>query len=183
VRRNGEESLKEKGGSGWSTGKITQLALLFALAIVLMLLEGMIPPIPTLPPGVKLGLSNIVVMYCLFFLGKGPAFTVLLLKSGFVFLTRGGTAFLMSFGGGIFSIFAMILLLSLKKKKVSYIIVSVCAAVMHNVGQLLIASLMLYSTAVFYYAPVLILSGIGMGVVTGILLRVMMPAMQRIKFK
>ena len=39
--------------------KMTQLALMFALTVVLMFLEGLIPPIPTLPPGIKLGLSNV----------------------------------------------------------------------------------------------------------------------------
>ena len=100
--------------------------MLFALAVVMMFIEGMIPPIPSLPPGVKLGLSNIVVMYCLFYFGKKPAFLLLLLKSFFAFLTRGALAFLMSFCGGFFSIFVMILLLAFTKERVSYIIISIC---------------------------------------------------------
>ena len=68
--------------------RLTGLALLFALSVVLMLLENMIPPLPALPPGVKLGLSNIAVMYCLFYMGKENAFILLVLKSLFVFLTR-----------------------------------------------------------------------------------------------
>ena len=162
---------------------MTYIALLFALAIVLMMVEGIIPPIPTLPPGVKLGLSNIVVMYSLFYLGKGPAFLVFFLKSFFVFLTRGPVAFFMSFSGGLLSIFVMILLLSLKKRKLSYIIISVCAAVAHNIGQLAAASIYMQSPAVYYYSPVLVISGVFMGIVTGILLKVMMPAMERLQRK
>ena len=60
------------------------LGLMFALAMALSLLESMIPALPMLPPGVKLGLSNIVTMYCLFFLGARSAFTVAALKSCFV---------------------------------------------------------------------------------------------------
>lgn len=159
---------------------ITQMALLFALSIVLMFLENMIPPIPTLPPGVKLGLSNIVVMYCLFFLGKRAAFVVLLLKSVFVFLTRGVIAFFLSFSGGIFSILIMILLLGLKREKVSYIIISMCSAIAHNMAQLCVSSLLLKNRIVFYYMPVLIISGIIMGLITGIILGVMIPAMKRL---
>lgn len=163
--------------------RLTQTALLFAMAVVLMILEGMIPPITALPAGVKLGLSNIIVMYVLFFIGKKDAFTILLLKSGFVFLTRGATAFLMSLSGGILSILVMILLLSLKKVKISYIIISVCASISHNVAQLIVSSILLKSTTTFYYAPVLVISGIVMGVVTGVILKIMLPVMKKLDLK
>lgn len=160
--------------------RLTQPALLFAVAVVLMALESAMPPIPTLPPGVKLGLSNIVVMYCLLSLDKKQAFIILLLKSGFVLITRGFIAFLLSFSGGIFSIIIMILLFQLKKIELSYIIISVCASCAHNLAQLLISSLLLESTAVFYYSPILLISGVVMGIVTGIILRVTIPAIKRL---
>lgn len=163
--------------------RLTQLGLIFALAVVLMFVETLIPPIPTMVPGVKLGLSNIVVMYCLFFLGSKSAFTILFLKSGFVFLTRGAIAFLMSFLGGLMSILIIIILLSLKKYQFSYIIISVCAAIAHNIGQLIVSSFLLSSLISFYCTPVLIISGIVMGVVTGTILNVMLPAMKRISLK
>lgn len=160
--------------------KLTQPALLFAVAVVLMAVESAIPPIPTLPPGVKLGLSNIVVMYCLFYLGKKQAFLILLLKSMFALLTRGVIAFILSFCGGIFSIIIMILLFQLKKSEISYIIVSVCASCSHNIAQLVVSSILLNSSAVFYYSPILIISGVIMGVVTGIILKVTIPAIKRL---
>ena len=163
--------------------KMTELALMFALTVVLMFLEGLIPPIPTLPPGVKLGLSNVAVMYTLFYLGKGSAVTLLTLKSIFVFLTRGVTAFCMSFAGGILSVGVMILLMLLKKRNISFIMISVWAAVAHNMAQLCVSALLLSSTAAFGYAPILAVSGILMGIVTGTLLKVMMPVMQRLSFK
>lgn len=175
--------LFDKGGIFIQSKRIhrmTELALLFALTVVLMVVEGMIPPIPTLPPGVKLGLSNIAVMYTLFYLGKGSAVTLLTLKSLFVFLTRGVTAFLMSFAGGIVSICVMILLILLKKQNISFIMLSVWAAVAHNMAQLVVSAFLLSSTATFGYAPVLAVSGIVMGIVTGTILKVMMPVMQRL---
>lgn len=163
-----------------SVRTITTTALLFALSVVLMILENLIPPIPTLPPGVKLGLSNVVIMYSLFYFGKPRTFLLLALKIGFVFITRGVTACFLSAAGGIFSVLIMAVLLALQKIRISYIIISVCAAVAHNTAQLAAASFLLSSTAVFYYAPLLVLSGVFMGILTGTLLRVMMPAMKRL---
>lgn len=159
---------------------ITHIALLFAISVILTVLESMIPPIPTLPPGVKLGLSNIIIMYSVFFLGKKSAFTILILKVSFVFITRGVMAFLLSFSGGLMSILIMILICSFKRYRASYAMISICAAVTHNTAQLLVSCVLLKSLAALYYLPILILSGIGMGVVTGILLRILLPAMKRI---
>lgn len=161
--------------------RLAQTAMLFAVCVVLMFVEGMIPPIPTLPPGVKLGLANIVVMYTLFFLGTRQAFAVLLLKSGFVLLTRGIVAFGMSFCGGLLSVFVLILLFRLKKINISYIIASVLSAIAHNMGQLIISSLILKTATVFYYSPVLLISGVVMGAVTGMTLRVLLPAVNRLR--
>lgn len=159
---------------------LTTTALLFALSVVLMILENLIPPIPTLPPGVKLGLSNVVIMYSLFYFGKPRTFLLFGLKVGFVLITHGVTACFLSAAGGFFSILVMSLLLALQKVKLSYIMISVCAAVTHNAAQLTAASLLLSSTAVFYYTPLLVISGVFMGILTGTLLRVMMPAMKRL---
>lgn len=63
------------------TRRVALMGLLFALSVVLSFLEGTLTPLLGLPPGVKLGLANVVVMYALFFLGRGSAFTLVLLKS------------------------------------------------------------------------------------------------------
>ena len=59
------------------------------------LLESMVT-IPGMLPGIRLGLSNLVTMYCLFFLGKGAGYTMAVMKSLFVLLTRGFVAGLLS---------------------------------------------------------------------------------------
>ena len=86
------------------------MGLLFALSVVLSFLEGTLTPLLGLPPGVKLGLANVVVMYALFFLGRGSAFTLVLLKSFFVLLTRGAMAGALSLGGGLLSLGVMAVL-------------------------------------------------------------------------
>ena len=72
--------------------RLAAMGLLTALAAALNFAENLIPALPMAPPGVKLGLSNIVVAYCLFYLGGREALCIALLKSGFVLLTRGMTA-------------------------------------------------------------------------------------------
>lgn len=166
----------------FDTLALTRMAMLYAVALLLAVLEGMIPPLPSMPPGVKLGLSNVVVMYCLVYLGWREGLLIVALKALFAFLVQGGfTAGLMSLFGGLCSAFVIILLLALKKLKISFILVSVCAAVTHNLAQLAVACFYLQSSTVFYYTPVLFLSGIVMGCVTGVVLRVMLPAMRRLR--
>ena len=152
--------------------------MLFALAILLSFVEGMVAPALGLPPGVKPGLANIVVMYALFFLGRGQALTLVLLKSFFAMLTRGPSAGALSLAGGLLSLCALLLLL-LPREKPSYFVLSVAGAVSHNLGQLLMASLWLKTAFSLAYAPVLIVSGVGMGAVTAVSLRLLLPALGR----
>lgn len=157
------------------TKRIALTGLMLALAIALSYLESLVPSVGI--PGVKLGLSNTVTMYCLFFLGPVPAFTVALLKSGFVLLTRGAVAGLLSMAGGLCSVAVMLLVTSLRG---SYGIASVFGAVAHNLTQLGIARIMLGSFYIWYYLPVLILSGVVMGVITAIVLKLVLPVLAKI---
>lgn len=74
--------------------------MLFALAIALSWLESMVSPLLGLMPAIKLGLSNIVVMYALLFLRTRTAVLLVVLKALFAFLTRGVTAGFLSLCGG-----------------------------------------------------------------------------------
>ncbi|HMM33085.1 MAG TPA: Gx transporter family protein, partial [Clostridia bacterium] len=90
--------------------RIALLGMLFALAIVLSIIEGFIPvPVPV--PGVRLGLANIVIMFALFQLSKRDALGLVVLKAGFVAATRGAVAGALSLTGGLFAFFAMVLVL------------------------------------------------------------------------
>ncbi len=155
---------------------VAYMGLMFALSLTLTFVEYSIPPLPMMPPGVKLGLSNIVTMYCLFFLGPKPAFTIVFLKSGFVLFIRGFTAFLMSLSGGLLSAFVMLLLIMLSSLNLSYLIISIAGAITHNIGQIIIASFILGTGIFFAYLPLLLISGVIMGNITGMLLKVVMPA-------
>ncbi len=162
------------------TKNIALSGLMLSLIIVLSIIESLFPALPFLPIGVKLGLSNIVIMYSIFFINKKNSFFLAFFKSFFVFLTRGLIASLLSFGGGILSILIIILFLSIFKNKISYLTLSILGAVFHNIGQISVLGIITNNVYIFYYLPVLIVSGIFMGIITGVLLQAIMPAFKKI---
>jgi heptaprenyl diphosphate synthase len=161
------------------TTTLTLTAMMFALIMVFSVLESTFTPLLSLPPGVRIGLTNIVVMCSLFYINKPTACTLVLLKSVFVFITRGTIAGLLSFSGGIAALIVMILLIFFFKERISILILSIVGAITHNVGQLLVASLLLNTNLVLVYLPILLVSGIIVGSITGSLLRVTLPLISR----
>ncbi len=153
------------------------MGLLFALAIAFSYLESLIPSVGI--PGIKLGLSNTVTMYTLFFLGPVPALTLAVLKAGFAFL-RGATAGLLSLAGGLCSVLVMMLG---TKLKASVVLTSILGAVFHNIGQLAMAAFIIGSSLTFYYVPVLLVAGVVMGILTALVLRLMLPALDKLQLR
>lgn len=164
------------------THKLVLTSLFFAIAIILSIIENSLPPLPIAVPGVKFGLSNIAVMYVLFFIGKESAYTVAVLKAIFVFATRGWIASVLSLTGGILSLTIMILLMALFREKISYLILSIAGAVFHNIGQLIAVSIVYTNLYLMYFMPVLLVTGVLAGIVTSVLLNVIKPAFKRVGF-
>jgi len=146
-------------------------AIMLSLSVTLTALEHSLPPIPFMPPGLRLGLSNIVTMYCVFFVGFKRAAALNVFKSLFVFITRGSVAFALSLCGGLLSVCVIIALAHIFKKKISYAAVSVAGAITHNIGQYAAVSAITAPFYFVYYLPVLIVSGIFMGLATGAVLK------------
>lgn len=165
------------------TKKVVLTAILFAVALVLSIVESLIPSIPIPVPGIKFGLANIVVMYSLFFLGKSTAFTIVILKALFAVITRGAVAGFLSFTGGMFSILIMIILLFIFKDKISYLILSIFGAVFHNIGQFTAISVIYIGMNLWFYLPALLIFGIVAGLVTSILLKFILPALKELGYK
>ena len=154
---------------------------MLAVIMALSWFEHTLPPLPLLPPGVKLGLSNIVTMYCVFFVGWREALALAFLKSCFIFIIRGLTAGALSLCGGIVSVLVIIILSAIFKDKISYLVISIFGAIAHNLGQLSVVPLFLGQTfSVVYYTPILIVSGIIMGSLTGALLKAVMPLFKNV---
>ena len=163
------------------TRRIALSGLLFALAMALSFIEGTLT-IPGLLPGMKLGLANIVVMYALFFMGPRQALVLDVLKALFVFLVSGFTAGLLSLCGGLLSLLVMWVLYYLLPVRPTWLILSVCGALAHNIGQRLGAGVSISSSRSFYYAPVMLVLGLVMGALTSITLKALLPALGKMGF-
>lgn len=149
--------------------KLTLNAILAALAVAISVVEGLLPTIAFMPPGAKLGLSNIVTMYTSKRLSVYNALAIVIVKALFVFATRGVTAFFMSLAGGFVSTIITAILLNKKNSKIGYIGIGVLGAAAHNVSQLGIAAL-ITNNGVLYYLPFLIAASVVTGIVTGTIL-------------
>lgn len=173
--------MKEKRQAPELSARTRSIALngtLAALAIALSALESSLPPIPMLPPGAKLGLSNLVTMYAAGACGLLPALCIAVVKGLFAGVTGGVTAMLMSLCGGAASTFVMWLLLRAKKPFGSAGL-GVAGALTHNAAQLAVAAV-LTTPAVVYYIPWLILFGVLSGILTGTVLHLILPLLDRI---
>ena len=146
---------------------VAYLGMYLALALICSYVESLIPFYFGVP-GVKLGLTNIVVVLLLYTIGAKEAFGISVMRillAGFLF----GNPFsiLYSLSGGILSFLVMYLLKKTEKLKV--ITVSVAGGLMHNMGQLLVAALVVENYHVLYYLPVLLIAGFVTGFLIGIL--------------
>lgn len=165
---------------GEKTKMVTLTGVMLAVVITLSYLEHMLPQLPFLPPNFRLGLSNVATMYCFFFIGKSPAITLNVLKSLFIALMRGPFAGVLSFSGGMLSIIVLIILTAVFKDRISYIMISIFAAIAHNIGQIAAASFVVKTNILWVYFPVLLIMGIIMGTITGTLLKVIMPLLHKV---
>ena len=135
--------------------------LLVAIALIFSYIETLIPVIIPVP-GAKIGLANLVTLTGLFFLQPAQVFLILIVRiilSGFMFGSF--STIIYSLAGGIVSFCFMYM--AKKTKLFSPLGVSITGGVFHNLGQLGVACLVLYSFAPLIYLPYLIF----MGAVTG----------------
>ncbi len=156
------------------TKKTALFGMLVALAFIFSYIEHLIPlPLPT---GVKLGAANIVVLIALYFLGAKEALAISLVRillSGFAF---GISTMPYSLAGGLFSLFIMMLFK--RGGKFGIPGVSVLGSVCHNLGQTVVAMILMGSNTVYYF-PILLLSGVIAGVLIGMVSAVILQKLQK----
>ena len=147
-----------------SAQKVALYGVLIALAMVLSYVEMLIP-LPVGIPGVKPGLANLVVFLALYTMTAREAFLISMVRILLVSITFGnGSAFLYSMAGGILSF--LVMWIFQKKDFLLPAGVSIAGGIAHNVGQLLMAAVILENGAVFTYFPVLLAAG---GITGGII--------------
>ncbi len=150
-----------------SIKKMTNLAMFTVLALIIFVLEGLIPPLLPIP-GIKLGLANIITLVLLRNYTPQETLLVLIMRILLAtFFAGSAMSFLYSLCGGLFCFTGMYLLNRFLGGKHIYI-TSMFGALFHNAGQLLVACLITQNTGVFLYAPFLILSGTLTGLFTGL---------------
>ena len=146
--------------------KIAFLGLFVALAFVLSYIEFMLP-LNIGIPGAKVGLANLVVMVALYTVGEKEAIALSLIRVVLIGLTFGNLSMMLySMAGAILSLIVM--LLARKTGKFSMVGVSILGGVFHNVGQIIVAILVLETGSLIYYLPFLIVIGSVTGVLIGI---------------
>ena len=146
--------------------KVGYLGVFLALALICSYVESLIPFYFGIP-GVKLGLTNIVVVLMLYCVGTKEAFAISMLRivlAGFLF----GNLFsiLYSLAGGMFSFLVMYLLK--RTGKLGVLPVSVAGGMSHNIGQIAVAAFVVENINIFYYLPVLFVAGIVTGLLIGV---------------
>lgn len=147
--------------------KVAWYGICIALAMVLSYIESQIP-VSFVIPGIKIGLTNLVVLMALYCMGAADAMVinfVRILLTGFTFANT--FSMMYSLAGGMLSCLVMILLK--KTRKFSVAGVSIAGGVAHNLGQIFVAMTVLSNTRLAYYFPLLMISGVVAGGVIGIL--------------
>jgi len=147
--------------------KIALAAMLAALALIFSYIEAILP-LNTGIPGVKLGIANLVILTALYVLDFRYAMLINILRiliAGLLF--NGFFGAMYSLAGGVLSLIIMVLLK--KTNLFSVIGISMAGGVAHNLGQLLVAALIVSTMKLFYYFPILLFSGMISGVLIGIL--------------
>ena len=146
--------------------KVAYMGMLTALAFVFSYLEFLLP-VNVGIPGVKLGLANLVVIVALYTMGIREACTLSLVRIVLTGFTFGNPASMIySLAGGALSL--LVMLGAQKIKLFSVTGVSVLGGVFHNVGQILVAILVVENASLMYYLPVLIFTGTVAGAVIGV---------------
>ena len=150
-----------------NVNQMTLCAILISMALVLSYIEHFIPLQMIIPlPGIKLGLANVVTLMALFFLGPRSAFTILILRCILGSVFGGGISGLaFSMTGGILAMTVMCIFKQCKG--ISVYGVSILGAAGHNIGQILVAILVMGSVYVVGYLPYLLIVSVFTGLATG----------------
>ena len=159
--------------------KVAYFGVFTALALIFSYVETLIP-IHLGIPGVKLGLANLIIVITLYKMGVKQAYILSVVRvvlAGFIF----GNMFsiLYSMAGGLLSLTVMIFLK--RTDKFSIMGISMAGGVFHNIGQLIMAAIVLESLSITYYLPVLLISGVLTGFFIGFIANEMLKRLVKLQ--
>ncbi len=164
----------------YDTRRVALCGLLLAMMLVLGWVEHMIPLNASIP-GIKLGLSNGVLIFAVYMLDAPTAFTLMALKVvlSCAFLGNPASMMIYGFAGGLLSLTGMVLLS--RVKGLHCVTVSMVGGALHNMGQVAAAMVMLNTSNLMYYMAVLMAVGLGCGLITGVCADLVMKHMKHIR--
>ena len=165
------------------TFRIVFIGILVSQALALYTVESMIP-VPFITPGAKLGLANLITVIALYTLNsKRDVFLIIILRLLLSTMFGGNLSTLMyGAAGAVLSYLVMICAKTLGKDKLSIIGVSASGALFHNVGQLIVASIIVQNIAVMLYLPILSIAGVGTGIFIGITANFLVKHMSKLPY-
>lgn len=159
--------------------RVVHFGVFTALALIFSYVESLIP-INFGIPGVKLGLANLILIIAMYKMNIRDVYLLAVSRivlAGFLFANL--FSIIYSMAGGLLSLTVMYVLK--KSDRFSLMGISMAGGVSHNVGQLIMAMLVLESFNIAYYFPVLLISGLVTGLVIGIVACEMLKRLKNIK--
>lgn len=162
------------------TKKVAYLGLMAAVALILSYVEALFPPIYAAVPGIKVGLPNIVIIFMLYRFGLKEAAAVSLVRLAAVALLFGSVMTLAySLAGAVLSLTLMALC---KRFNIFTTVgVSVVGGVSHNLGQIIVAMIVMETAQIGYYMVILAITGTLAGVFIGLAGSLLLKYMENVK--
>ena len=161
------------------TKKVAFLGMCIALSMILSFVESQIPPLAAVP-GVKMGLPNIVMVFMLYKVGAKETAIVSILRVILVGILFGTPlSMIYSLAGATLSLIGMILLK--KTNLFAHVTVSVAGGILHNIGQIVTACLVMETAQIAYYLPVLFISGTIAGILIGLTAAMILKRLDKMK--
>lgn len=165
------------------TKKMTFLSLMVGYSLVLYIIESYIPnPLIAIFPGAKLGLSNIITLISLMILGIKDTCIILTVRIILSSIFTGPISYLLFSAGGAYLSLICMYLVS-KVKGFSMIGVSIIGAIGHNIGQLLVASMIIENINMIGYLPFMLISSLITGMFIGLVSNYCYPKLEKVCWK
>ncbi len=162
------------------TKKIAYLGLAAGIALILSYVESLFPPIWAAVPGIKMGLPNIAIIFLLYRFGFKEAFAVSLIRVFIVSLLFGSVMTLAySITGAVLSLVLMAIFKRLNA--FSTVGVSIIGGVSHNLGQIIVAMLLMGTAEIGYYMIVLAVTGTLAGIFIGLAGSILLKYMKNVR--
>ena len=161
------------------TKRVAFLGMCIALSMILSYFESLIPPLVAVP-GIKVGLPNLVMVFMLYKIGWKETAIVSILRVILVGILFGTPlSMIYSLAGATLSLIGMILLK--KTNLFAPVTVSVVGGILHNVAQIVTACIVMSTSQIAYYLPVLLISGTVAGIIIGYVAALILKRLEKMK--